>query len=282
MDIIGSPQTLDKTKFEGLYLFIDGLLIHQRPVFVHPDDTNDRSIEYIGVPPNGFWAIEGMGRDTLSYGPTNVYYPPHDVVSYNWTHNNATKDTVDIFIGCVDTHSPTPKPTLPTMPPVTMHPTFTEPGPLTPIDDHRIGYVDLTDEMHFEMDINVNSFLNSTCNVIQLKWVFRVYIFPSSSQQGGAQQGFTVGYPTGTSSTWVNVGDALIAEQTYHLEVDVTQNWVRIQIDGKIETDSSKASHTTQEDVPLYVSYDHIPCDVTVANILISSGIYCMISILYL
>ena len=152
---------------------------------------------------------------------------------------------------------------------------FMEPGPLTPIDGHRIGYVDLTDEMHFEMDIKVNSIPSSDlCNVIYLYPVFRIFIHPSSGQQGGTVQGFYLRYPTGTSDTGIYVGDALVAGQTYHLEVDVTQNWVRIQIDGEIEIDSSKVSHTTKEDLPLYVSDGQPPCNATVANIIISSGGY--------
>jgi len=111
VDIIGTPGGLQKGDFEGLYLFAHSQSINSRPLFESPLDRNDRHIQYVGVPPNGFWVIEGTGKGTLSYGPTAAYYPPYDEVSYGWTHNDASAETADILIGCVESVAPSNAPT---------------------------------------------------------------------------------------------------------------------------------------------------------------------------
>ena len=120
VDIIGGAAGLEKSNFEGLYVFQHSVTRNSRPVFEDPQDPTDHNMQYIGVPPNGFWVIEGIGKGTLSYGPTSAYYPPYDEVSYHWTHNNASLDTVDILIGCVESFAPISAPTnAPTIAPST-------------------------------------------------------------------------------------------------------------------------------------------------------------------
>eukprot|EP01084_Bolivina_argentea_P135140 238192_1 len=71
----------DKTNFEGVYVFQHDKIVNNRPVFEVPQLPNDKNIQYVGIPPNGFWVIEGYGSGTLSYGPTDAQYPPTEASS---------------------------------------------------------------------------------------------------------------------------------------------------------------------------------------------------------
>jgi len=132
VDIIGTPDGVQKRNFEGLYLFVSSQTINSRPLFENPQNRIDRHIQYNGIPPNGFWVIEGTGKGTLSYGPTAAYYPPYDEVSYGWTHNNDSVETADVLIACIETVAPTNAPTFaPTAYPAFLPTNLTSNGPTT-------------------------------------------------------------------------------------------------------------------------------------------------------
>lgn len=59
--------------------------------------------------------IEGSDKTTLSYGPSNAYYPPHDVLSRDWTHSSTSSDEVDVFMECIgeQVQEPSGVPTIP-------------------------------------------------------------------------------------------------------------------------------------------------------------------------
>eukprot|EP01083_Nonionella_stella_P172673 593341_1 len=114
----------NKDKFEGLYVYEHQHLINDRPVFEIPQMKDDKNIQYHGVHPTGSWIIEGESDGELSFGPTDLYYPPHGAQSYNWTHSNYSMGLFDVVILCVQTFAPVAAPTSsPTVPP-THAPTF--------------------------------------------------------------------------------------------------------------------------------------------------------------
>ncbi len=127
----------NKTAFQGSYVYVDTVL-SGHPVFEVPQIPNDKRIKYVGTSPTGQWVIDAAGsEETLSYGPTDLQYPPYgpSSITYNWSHNIHTQITFHVLIQCVDSFAPSNAPTAapvispsiaptnnPTLPP-TQHPT---------------------------------------------------------------------------------------------------------------------------------------------------------------
>ena len=115
----------DKSNFEGLYVYIHSNF-SDKPLFEVPQIALDKNIEYVGAEPNGHWVIEAEGSDTLTYGPTDLQYPPYgpDSTQFNWSHNKIDDQFFHLLIECVTSFAPIAAPTsTPTASP-TRTPTF--------------------------------------------------------------------------------------------------------------------------------------------------------------
>jgi hypothetical protein len=139
-----------------------------------------------------------------------------------------------------------------------------------PTKSSIIGYVPIEDEMHFELDVVVHSWPESTwenffhCGSSNSIRYPGVWLHPSS-----ASEGFRMHIPS--EPGWV--GAPLVLGDTYHIEMEYTQSWLSVTINGESVYDASKSSHTTYDSQPVYGSdpwYD--AADVTVSNIVIWSG----------
>jgi len=162
---------------------------------------------------------------------------------------------------------------------------YADRGPLTPAKSRAIAYFDLTDQMHWEMDIEIHSLPSSNWANILRGGVGgtnganpSVFLHPTAGDDDATYKGFWVRYPSGTgsSSEGVAVGNAVVIGETYHLEFDFTQTWLRIMIDGHTVYDSAKATHETHDSVRLYLSgWSYDAADVTVSNLVVSSVARC-------
>jgi len=144
---------------------------------------------------------------------------------------------------------------------------------ITPEAGKQVGSIAIGDNMHFAMDVTINSFpTNGHDSVFQCgtsnndRWpgifTYQTGIF-YVQVKGGSSAG--------------NMGDVMATGQTYHLDVDYTQNWWVVRIDGEIIRSASKSAHSTRESVPCYASADfgHGPADVTIENLVVSTDIGC-------
>eukprot|EP01083_Nonionella_stella_P210209 761234_1 len=106
----------NKADFEANYVYVTTDPLTLRPVFEIPQIPADKNLKYIGLPPNGYWRIEGSGPDYLQHGPSRTTYPPYNTYSY-WNHS-ILPGNFTIYIKCVLTFAPIAAPTdAPTTPP---------------------------------------------------------------------------------------------------------------------------------------------------------------------
>jgi len=139
--------------------------------------------------------------------------------------------------------------------------------------------VDIYDAMHFEMDITVHSLQASgwrnifRCGSTSKLKMPHIAIHSNADDDGTTAGRFHIKYST--EKTWDDgpnlVGDALVAGETYHLEIDWTQSWITMRIDGETVYDAAKSKHANYENLPCYASdpWDEA-ADASVSNLVIS------------
>merc|ERR1719474_2089632 len=142
-----------------------------------------------------------------------------------------------------------------------------------PTKGNVLTYIDIVDEMHFEMDITIHSFPSSWASILHCSdanypRLPGIWIHPDSD----TNVGFHVKWSNADNINYgPNTGEALVAGQTYHLEMDIAQGYLKVTVDGVIRHEASGlASHSTYEDLVCYASdpwYD--AADVTISNLLI-------------
>lgn len=168
---------------------------------------------------------------------------------------------------------------------------FTKTAPFAPMRGHKIAEIDIMDEMHFEMDITIHTFPYSSWQSIfqcigtstsnRLPHVFLHY---TSDNNGGEYEGFQVRLTTEAGEIGPRSTKHLNDEETYHLDIDFTQTWLRVKVDGETVYYSYNAeygAHPTFESASCYASAPSCcgsltswsAADVTISNILITSGI---------
>jgi len=145
-----------------------------------------------------------------------------------------------------------------------------------------LGYYDIADTMHFELDITLNSWNtgggwnnvihgspndHDCCNVGDRMpgiWL---------SNSGSETKGFYMMFDhsqDGDPYFWTNT--AVTVGNTYHVTMDVNQTWFTVTVDGVTIKDESKPSHPTYTNVKLYASDPwYTSADVTITNLLISN-----------
>lgn len=132
--------------------------------------------------------------------------------------------------------------------------------------------------MHFEMDIEVHSFPNNWSNILYCgtsEYGFPgIYIHPDSGTDGNSEEGFTIQWSTVDNERARNHTDYINIGETYHLQIDVTQGWLKITLDDEVHYNAAKARHTTPDNVPCWMSspWDDV-ANVTVSNLRVYSGI---------
>jgi len=155
---------------------------------------------------------------------------------------------------------------------------------IQPTQGSIIGSVAIGDEMHFEMDVVVHSCPSSKyynlfhCGPEALIRYPGIWLYQDSCTEGAAQQGFRM------HMTWeddgetvdtglASVGEALVVGDTYHIEIEYTQYWLDVTINGESVYSASKARHPTSDSQPVYVSNPWWDvADVTISNIRVWEG----------
>lgn len=137
-------------------------------------------------------------------------------------------------------------------------------------------------QMHFEMDIEVHSFPNSGwANIMHCGDSANspisfpgVFIHSDAGTDGESLEGFAITWNTVDNDYNKNHTDYLTIGESYHLDIDVTQGWMKFQLNGEIAYSEAKSRHFTPNNVPCWTSdpsWD--AADVTVSNFRVYSGI---------
>jgi len=145
-----------------------------------------------------------------------------------------------------------------------------------------LGYYDIVDEMHFELDITLNSWNTGSgwnnvihgspndancCNIGDR--MPGIWLTNSGSTSSGFYMMFDntqKGDPVFWTNTPVSPGN------TYHVTMDITQSWLTVTVDGVTIKDESKPSHPTYTNVKMYASDSYYnSADVTISNFIIAN-----------
>ena len=152
--------------------------------------------------------------------------------------------------------------------------------PLVPVYDTIVGYANILDDIHFEIDFTIHSwpsgdwgniFQCGTANDIRYPGLF---IHPDSGIEGDAQEGLYV-QVTGGSNAGL-MGNALELNVTYHVEVDFTQSSWTVVVNNETLRDAvSKSSHSVSLHMPCYSGFpNHDAADVTITALTMRSTSY--------
>ena len=126
------------------------------------------------------------------------------------------------------------------------------------VGGQQVGSIAIGDNMHFDMDVTINSLPSGDwasvfqCGTSNSDRYPGIFVHPSSGVDGHAQEGFHVKVSGGSSAG--SMGGALATGQTYHLNVDYTQNWWMVRVDGETLVSATKSAHSTRDSVPCYAS----------------------------
>jgi len=157
---------------------------------------------------------------------------------------------------------------------------------IVPSSGNIVAYVDIRDEMHFEMNIKVNAMPEKSANIFMCypDWPIElpsIWLRNVSDDAGAAMQGFRMhlstavnGVPGGVHPPF-SFGPALQVGQTYFLEIDMTQQMLTVTEDGVVVYQEPKDTHNRYENVPCYaggnVWDDRVtPADVELSGLLIT------------
>jgi len=149
--------------------------------------------------------------------------------------------------------------------------------PMAVASDNVIGYIDIEDEMHFEMDFTVNAWpISGWAGLLQCgsdkKDRYPLVMMRSNANT----KGFYSWFRDGASSSrayggWSGVPMEL--DQEYHLEIDFTQSHFVVSLDGVVVVNKEKAAHSLRSLVPCAVFSDNWNgAAATVSNLYIDSA----------
>jgi len=154
-----------------------------------------------------------------------------------------------------------------------------------PSRDKVIGSIDIVDEMHFELDIEVHSLGSGG-------WHNILHSTPTGGNCCGAgtrmpaifmhssnspSRGFYVMFGNSQNGDpWIwthNEAGAVVAGGNYHVTIDVNQTWITVTVNGETVQDESKPSHPTYQGSKVYGSDPwYNAADATVTNLLVGNG----------
>lgn len=146
--------------------------------------------------------------------------------------------------------------------------------PFNPTSDRIIGYVDILDDMHFEMDFVIHSWPSGT-------WasVFKCGPGEDNRQRYPGlwlhrdREGLLVQVMDEDAVVGGMRADSLALDTAHHVEVDFTQNWFTMVLNGETLYDDAKDfEHTVRHHVPCWASalWKDV-ADVTITNLVLSS-----------
>jgi len=151
--------------------------------------------------------------------------------------------------------------------------------PFNPSADSIIGYVDVLDNMHFEMDFTIQSWPSGTwasifkCGAgdINHQRYPGLWLHQNSGVIGAGNEGLYVRVRDDivtTTKVGSSLGEALHLDTAYHVEVDFTQSWFTVVLNGQTVYDGAKGVHTLRHRVPCWAStLGHNVADVTITNL---------------
>ena len=155
------------------------------------------------------------------------------------------------------------------------------PGPFQPSRNNILGYVAVEDNMHVELDIVVHSFPSAWANIFRIgkddaHRYPALFLNPNSGTPGNGKAGFYFSLADGalgcsTGELCQSLGGALVAEQSYHVEIDFDQSTFKVTIDNTLVYDDTVNQHALYDSAPCYVSdSDYLAADVTISNFAVS------------
>ena len=140
-----------------------------------------------------------------------------------------------------------------------------------------IGYIDIFDKMHIEMDIVIHSFPSGWANIIHCTpsgdypRLPAIFIHPDSA----AGMGFAPVFSNDRNQNyWQQTGEFLVTGKTYHLEIDITQGTHRVTVNGIVKTDDVVQSHDSYllTSITCYASNPwNAAADITISNLIITN-----------
>jgi len=148
---------------------------------------------------------------------------------------------------------------------------YSHPDPIQAVKGQVLTSIDIVEEMHIEMDIEVHSVYGSYPNIFTCADTNDLKM-PSISLHGSGY--FAIRWGTADKSDWnANVPGRgqIVAGETYHLELDMAPDSWTVTLDGVVVYDESGLGEPlTFENVPCYVSNPWFgEADVTVSNLFI-------------
>lgn len=143
--------------------------------------------------------------------------------------------------------------------------------PFQPTYDTIIGYVDILDEMYLDLYFAIHSFPEGAGS----DWG---NIFQCGSENERRYPAIYIDSDTGLFVTIQDGVDAVIEgewlynvlalHETYHVQIEFTQNRFTVSVNDQILYDADKSTHTLYRSVPCYASFPaHSTADVTIFNI---------------
>ena len=144
--------------------------------------------------------------------------------------------------------------------------------PLVPATNTIVGYADILDDIHFEIDFTINSWLSTD-------WFFNVFQcgtnnierFPGIFVPRNGNDGFHIS--VGGASGSGLMGGALELGVNYHIEIDFTQSSWTVVVNGNtLRNAVAKSSHSVTRNMPCYSGFPyHKPADVTITALTMTS-----------
>lgn len=66
--------------------------------------------------------------------------------------------------------------------------------------------------------------------------------------------------------------DTIEAGQMYHIEIEISADWMKVEIDGVRIYSANKSRHEAQENQACWVGFDSVGANASISNILISNS----------
>ena len=146
--------------------------------------------------------------------------------------------------------------------------------PLDPVYNTIIGYVDVLDDMHFEIEFTIHSWPSGDwasifqCGTANMERYPGLFLHPYSGVDGNSREGLYIEVSdSGSSNERVGgtMGDALDLNVPYHVVIDFTQSWFTVVVNDNTIYDGAKNEHSVSHAMPCYSGWpQHIAADVTI------------------
>ena len=161
--------------------------------------------------------------------------------------------------------------------------------PLVPVYDNIVGYTDILDDVHFDIEFTIHSWPSGDwanifqCGTENMERYPGLFIHPDSGIDGDSDEGLHVMVADGDGNKVGGLmGDALSLETLYHVEVHFTQSWYTVVVNDETLYDGAKAAHPTTYHMPCYSSFpQHSAADVTITALSMSSSMLLSVCIFH-